>query len=257
MDGEFITDRKMEAILQEITARRGIKHRVYSTGWVHYFARGDKQASLIGYKWSLNDAAASGIASDKVATYEVLNAGQIPAIVHQLVRTKTDVHIQWPRGLSEQFVLKPLVGTSGHGVRLFDARSDAEEYIREQQIVAWAVSPYLKIEREVRVIVLDGTVLLAYEKHPPVRETLTFFNLGKGATAKIIDISTEQTLIAKNAAATIGLRLAAVDIVWVNDSWQVLEVNDGFMMEHFLRQSKDYYQRTVKLYETILDAAFS
>jgi phosphoribosylamine-glycine ligase len=133
MNGEFITDRKVETILADLCKKHDIKHQVFSDGWVHVFEKAGHRAKLIGYKWSLNDAAASGIAGDKVATYQLLESHDIPVVEHTLLRTKADFSPHWPDELPSKFVLKPLTGTSGHGIHLCSSKQEAEGYIKQHK----------------------------------------------------------------------------------------------------------------------------
>lgn len=258
MDGEFIYDRRIERILADCAKRQEVSHESFSAGWVHVFKKDDKMSRLIGYKWSLNDSAASGIAADKVAAYEVLHAAELPVVKHVLLRTKVDNSLHWPREVPEEFVLKPLTGTSGRGILLCHGKAEAEKHVRTTSIREWALSPYVDISKEVRVVVLDGACLLAYEKTKPrQRDGLKFFNLGEGAWAEDIRLTDVQMDVAQKTMKALGLRLGAVDLVLVGGEWFVLEVNDGFMMEHYLRQSEANFQKTVDLYEKVLIASIS
>jgi glutathione synthase/RimK-type ligase-like ATP-grasp enzyme len=258
MNGEFIADRKIEKILDDLCAQHSITHKSFSAGWVHAFKKAGKTSRLLGYKWSLNDSAASGIAGDKVATYEILKASNVPVVEHILLRTKVDFAPHWPVEIPDSFVLKPLTGTSGRGIVLCRSKVEAEQYILQQKISEWAISPYYKIDHEVRMIMLDDKCLLAYDKQrPSVRNDLKFFNLGAGAKPVDIEPTNEQSELARRSMEAIGLQLAAVDLVLVGDKWRVLEVNDGFMMEHYLRESETNFQKTVNLYEKVLIASIS
>lgn len=134
MDGEVVTNRRFEEILAGLCRQHDITHRVFSDGWVHEFERAGRIVRLIGYKWSLNDAAASAIAADKVATYQLLAAHDVAAVEHLLVRTQADFSPHFPADLPDQFVLKPLTGASSRGVRLCASRPEAVDHIRDTKI---------------------------------------------------------------------------------------------------------------------------
>jgi len=258
MNGEFIADRKIEKILENLCVEHTITHESFSSGWVHVFQKGGKTSRLLGYKWSLNDSAASGIAGDKVAAYEVLSSAKVSVIQHVLLRTKVDFEPHWPAKIPESFVLKPLTGTSGRGITLCHSKAEAEQYILQQKIAEWAISPYYEIKQEIRMIMLDDECLLAYDKQQPqVKNGLKFFNLGAGAHPVDIKPTNEQSQLAQQSMKAIGLRLAAVDLVSVDDGWEVLEVNDGFMMEHYLRESERNYETSKALYEKVLLASLA
>lgn len=251
--GEFIVDRWMPDILRDICKKHSISVRSFSDDWIFQFSKGGRTSFVIGYKFALNDAASAGIAQDKVATYELLRVLNVPVVPHVLVRTKATDSSGWKQQKWEQFVIKPLIGTSGHGVRLFHDIALAEDWMQRAGIEAWTVSPYLAIERETRLVVLDGDILIAYDKQPVMIHGLKMFNLGKGAVPQVITPSSEMIAIARAAASGLGLRLCAVDIVALEDGTiQVLEVNEGLMLEHFMRHSPGNKRIAYEIYEKIV-----
>jgi len=52
--------------------------------------------------------------------------------------------------------------------------------------------------------------------------------------------------LAARAAEAIGIRFASVDVVRVDGSWQVLEVNSGVMMEALSKQHPELVQATYR-----------
>jgi ribosomal protein S6--L-glutamate ligase len=161
---------------------------------------------------------------------------------------------------SGPFVLKPLDGTGGRDVRKVADVAEAETIVQETGELVWAASPLQDIAAEYRVIMLDGTPLVMYNKTRPVTEQgLRYFNLGKGAVPA--DILTEDTrtaleALARQACAALGLRLASVDIVRVEDVLRVLEVNDGIMMENYARHSEQYKKNAALAYGAIVTTMF-
>jgi len=253
--GEFITDRLLPRIIRDICIARGIRVTSFSDDWLIELEKDQQTARILGYKFSINNSVSAGIAQDKVAAYELLNYHNVPAVEHRLIRTKagdTDWHgWSWSDGM----VIKPLTGTSGHGVGVVHSSNEATAWMSARGIEAWAVSPFLDIHREIRVIMLDGQVLMAYEKQSVVLEGLKMFNLGKGASPKDVELSDVMESLAGKAMQTIGLRLAAVDIIELSDGeYRVLEINDGFMMEHYARFSQDNMRKTRLLYEAVMNA---
>lgn len=246
----------MPGIIREICEKQGISFTSFSDEWLLHLEKNGKVARVLGYKFSLNDSVASSIAQDKVASYELLKYYNILAVPHYLIRTKASESdwkkFPWQDGM----VVKPLSGTSGHGVAKVNAR-DAEEWMKKWGIEAWAASPFVEIKREVRLIFLDDEMLLAYEKQPVEIHGLKFFNLGKGAVAVDVEVGAPEVELAKRAKDSLGLRLAAVDIIeLVNGSRQVLEVNDGIMMENFARQSMGNREKTERVYWDIIGSIF-
>ena len=254
--GEYIINRLLPGLLREVCDELGLHYRTFSDDWVIEITHLGRTRRVIGYKFDNNSAVAANIAQDKAAAYEVLSAHGVPALPHYLVREAAG-NFTMPSLLSGgDIVVKPLMGTGGRGVRRFATVSQAEQYMTETSGEAWAVSPYYAIEREVRIIVLDDSPLLTYEKvvneeHDGVK----YFNLGRGATVR--DFTAEDGLLQLATAAvdTLGLRVAAVDCVQLGSGeWLVMEVNDGIMMEYYGRISPKHRQRAIEVYRHIVAA---
>lgn len=253
MLGEYIQDRWVVKILRQIAAERGLSFKSWSDDWIVELGDSASGTRVIGYRFALNTSVASFIAQDKVATYAILKSHEIPAVPHELVRTKVSSINEASMEKWAKIVTKPLVGTSGHGVRLHSDVASAIEFIENSSIQAWAVSPYLDIESETRLILLDGAILCAYEKQPVEVNGLKMFNLGLGATASDVEPSEPMVKLAKSAQSAIGLRLCAVDIVKsASGEMVVLEINDAIMMEHYARQSAENEVHVKDVYRSIV-----
>jgi glutathione synthase/RimK-type ligase-like ATP-grasp enzyme len=205
------------------------------------------------------------LAQDKVATYEVLSAADISAVPHVLARSLPGEPIhkaELKHGLAEgDIVIKPLSGTGGRGVERYAELDAALEFIQTSPEPAWAISPYLEIVSETRFIMFGGKALLAYEKQQPeIKNGLKFYNLSHGAVAVDIpdpEIQASMCGLAERTCRELGLKMAAVDIVSLEDGSQmVLEVNDGFSMEYYARQGAEYKKRAIELYDTIVASMF-
>ena len=250
--GQFIVDRWMVGIIRAISQLHGITCVSYSDDWVLELKKDSRFGQIFGYKFSLNNAASTAIAGDKVATYQLLKAHDIPAVEHRLIRTKATQNTDWDKGLG-QVVIKPLDGTSGHAVRLLHSSDEAPEYIaKNPAIAAWTIAPYEEIQTERRFILLDGKILCQYEKKPVLINDLLMFNLGLGAKAVLTDYAPEESNLAIRALQAIGLRLAAVDVVLTASGYNVLEINDGIMMENYMRQSEANKNIATQVYDQII-----
>lgn len=254
--GQYIIDRWMVEMIQSTCEDRGISFRSYSDDWVIELQKGQTIRRVFGYKFDLNTSAASSIAADKVASYQVLHQHGIAAVEHRLVQTKAGQYSEWSDGLGK-VVVKPLDGTSGHGVRLLESSSDVTRYIHAHpHIAAWAVSPYEEILSERRFIVLDNKIICSYEKQAVTIDGLKMFNLGLGAAAVTSPAPKELEVLALQASTALALRLAAVDVIVTDKGSKILEVNDGIMMENFMRQSDDHKALASQVYDAIIDAMF-
>ena len=252
--GQYIVDRMMVQMVRDICDERGITLQTFSDDWLMELEMNDQTARILGYKFGLNESAASSIAQDKVAASQLLNYHKVAAVPHFLIRTKANEANWKSRQWTDGMVIKPLTGTSGHGVCRFETVQKAEAWMAEQGIEAWAVSPYFDIAREIRLIMLDQNVLLCYEKRPAIVDGFKWFNLGKGAIPVDYVPTKRQLTLAIEARQALGLRLAAIDIIELNSGEQmVLEVNDGIMMENYARISDENRATTKVVYTSIID----
>lgn len=257
---EYIIDRLLPGAVRAACDALGFECTAFSDDWVMCVRSRSKQRFVSGYSFDINSQAAALIANDKVAAYQVLHGAQVPAMAHYLVRSEV-VTDEYKASLVEALgrgavVLKPLVGTGGRDIKAFRSVSEALLYASNDPREAWCVSPKVDIVAERRLVILDDSVLLCYEKlEPALEHGIRFYNLGKGAVARQCKPTVEEESLAKCAVRAIGLRLGVVDIVTLGDGVkQIIEVNTGVMMEHFMRQSDEYAQIGVGMYRQIVSA---
>ena len=256
--GEFIQNRWIVSAITQICKDLDISVHSYSHDWLMELSKGTQTQRVLGYKFPLNNGVAAQIAEDKVAAHTILDSQGIPSVPHLLVRTKAESYDTWRNNDWQDIVVKPLNGTSGIGVRRFSDQSLASQWIQAQTEDGWAVSPFVSIVREIRLIVLDGEVLLSYEKSPITIDGLPMFNLGLGATPTLTTVPPQLQKLAASALEALQLRLGSVDIVQLEDgSYKILEVNDGIMMEHFVHTSADYMSAGLSVYRAIIEKMFA
>jgi glutathione synthase/RimK-type ligase-like ATP-grasp enzyme len=128
----------------------------------------------------LNSAVAHHIANDKAATAEILQMCGVPCIPHTLfLSPQMNEYIppqrsweamiallrQHPNGI----VVKPNEGTSGDTVFKVSAEPDLEVAAHKifSSSLSLAISPYVDIEDEVRVVLLDQDPVVVYSKKRP------------------------------------------------------------------------------------------
>ncbi len=264
--GPYIAERLMPQTIAAYCQEMGIDFQAFSDEWVLRLGKNAICRWVVGYRFDLNQSAASELAQDKVASYAALTASDIVAVPHYLVRSLPHelIHVANLHSLldGQSVVVKPLDGTGGRAVERFETLSQALQMIRGVDEPAWAVSPYYDLRAEYRLIMLDNEALLIYEKtQPTYRGNLKLFNLGHGAIAKEVAddiLRTQLITIAQRVMRAMSLRLAAVDIVRMADGalW-VMEVNDGICMEHYARQSVPCKERAAGIYEAIIGAMFT
>jgi glutathione synthase/RimK-type ligase-like ATP-grasp enzyme len=173
-----------QRIFVEAVRRYGERHAitvdVRSDGWLIVMHEGVRRHLVFGYDVGLNSAVARGVANDKAATAEILAHSAVTCVPHTLFRNpRLDPHIP-PEGSwramvdllahhPEGIVVKPNEGTSGRSVFLVSCRPQLELAVLDifTTHASLAISPYLAIEDEVRVVVLDDIPLMVYAKNRP------------------------------------------------------------------------------------------
>jgi len=219
----------------------------------------------------LNSATSAQIASDKAAAYAVLANNGLPAVPHHIFRFLELDLPEWTAGVLrfEQLpiVIKPHVESGGIDVHRAASLEELTDVLTAmaRRYRAIAVSPYVEIEEEYRVVVLDDQVEFCYRKvRRPGTSTMQGrsewrHNLRLGATPELIDHEGAQVRLAslaRAAMAGIGLRFAAVDIVAVDHKLMVLEVNSAVTLEHFSRHSSTYAALAANVYRHALGRCF-
>jgi glutathione synthase/RimK-type ligase-like ATP-grasp enzyme len=166
--------------IRKYCASHDIDVDIKSQGWLIVMRRGDQRRFAFGYDLGLNSAVAHRIANDKAATADVLAISGIPCVPHALfLSPELYGYVKPSRAWQEMLgllkanasgiVIKPNEGTGGDLV--FRARSEPELERAVHRIFAseksLAISPYLEIEEEVRVILIDDQAVVVYRKERP------------------------------------------------------------------------------------------
>lgn len=297
-------------------SRHGIGIEIRSQGWLIVMQRGPRRHYAFGYDVGLNSAMAHRIANDKAATAEVLEISGVPCIPHTLfLSPKLNEYIpptgsweamlrllhQHPQGI----VVKPNEGTTGRSVFMVSTKPRLELAVNRifSSGLSLAISPYVDIEDEVRVVLIDDLPVVAYSKNrpsvtgdgkhsllelalaatpakarstvlpgmvgdldkddldailPPGRRRVLNWrhNLDSGARPILLEQGeTRQACveIAVKAAQAIEMRFGSIDVVRVDDRWQILEINSGVMMEAL---SRLHPELVYAAYDRALDKVF-
>lgn len=182
----------MEA-LRFIAAKHQIDFSSFSHDWIIRLHRRGITRYIYGYNFDLNPAASALIANDKSALSDVLAQHTIPHVEHTLFLAPDMAEyigtggnwlraIQYTEKTGYPIVCKSNQGTGGNDV--FKVNNQAELEATFQKVHASAkgltVSPYYTVEAEYRVVILDDTELLCYEKQRPCvigNGNSTFFEL--------------------------------------------------------------------------------
>src|SRR5258708_6183016 len=166
--------------VQKYCADHGITVETRSQGWLMVMRKGPRQHLAYGYDVGLNSAVAHRIASDKAATAELLEMHGIACVPHAFFPSPTLSEYVPPGGSWDAMlsllgqhpggiVVKPNEGTSGNLVFKVLNRPALERAASEifSLDLSLAISPYLEIENEVRVILVDDLPFIVYGKSRP------------------------------------------------------------------------------------------
>ncbi len=261
-------DRNLNRILKEVASQCQSTFVEYSLGWIIALGQAGRIRFVFGYTFDLNPAGATKIASDKAATVLMLQAKSVSAVEHLLfLRPSLQEYVEgegnWPAITSAvndfggfPVVVKPNHdSSSGSGVFMAEDQRDLEVAVDSVFSASrgLALSPFVEIVHEYRVVILDGIPLLVFEKVPGDDWR---HNLSRGATPKVIELGSRADIeeLAVKATSALGLRFCAVDIVDDGTELKVLEVNAGVMLETFSRVSDEYYQLAYNVYEAAVKA---
>ncbi|WP_431206448.1 ATP-grasp domain-containing protein [Bradyrhizobium betae] len=252
--------------IRHYCANHGIAVDVRAGGWLIAMRRGARRHFAFGYDIGLNSAIAHRIANDKSATAEVLTLEGVPCIPHQLFLNpklgETIVGAGWREAMlvllhdnPQGVVVKPNEGTSGRSV--FKVTTEAELDRAAGEVFSMSaglvISPYVEIEDEVRVILLDDVPLVVYSKQ---RGADWRHNLDAGAKPMLLEdgeVREPCVKLAIDAAGAIGITFASIDLVRVDGDWRVLEINSGVTMEALGKLHPELVQAT---YDAALDRVF-
>jgi glutathione synthase/RimK-type ligase-like ATP-grasp enzyme len=164
-------------------AKRAIAVDVRADGWLIVMQHGARQRFAFGYDVGLNSAVAHRIANDKSATAEVLRISGIACVPHALFLSPEMNQYIRARGSWEAMlgllnespsgiVVKPNEGTTGKAVFRVMGKPALELAVKRifSSHVSLAISPYLDIENEVRVVLIDEVPVVVYSKSRPAVE---------------------------------------------------------------------------------------
>lgn len=181
---ESNTDRELIKILRVLAPEFGLTISTAFTDWVIRLAHPDGRRILIfGYDFGLNSSSSAEIARDKGATSHLLREANVPCLEHRIVfRPDWAKYTNQPstyeaafrafKDFGEDVVCKNNKGTGG--IHVFRARAigEVEQVLSDIFDVHYActMSPFLKIDSEVRVILIDGHATAVFSKQRP--ETL-------------------------------------------------------------------------------------
>ena len=241
-------ERMLVASLKRYAVSRGIELQMLSGDWAASLTKAGRRHLVFGYDLGLNSSAASRIASDKGATYDVLTASGLPALEHRVFMHPRFLDFMpadgnWPAMLEtfarfgRDAVIKDNEGTGGLDVYRVGSLTQLEQKAQQLFQIARAValSPFVTIEEETRFVMIEQGCVLAYAKERAPGSSEWRHNLGLGAKARRLDAGAPELAarltLAREAMAALTLRFASIDVITVKGAPMVLEANGGVMLE--------------------------
>ncbi|WP_292972369.1 30S ribosomal protein S6--L-glutamate ligase [Pantoea sp. UBA4549] len=185
-----------------------------------------RQFELLG-SYPLNESVAITRARDKLRSLQLLAREGIDMPVTGIASSPDDTGDLIRMVGGAPLVVKLVEGTQGIGVVLAETRQAAESVIDAFRGLNAhiLVQEFIKEARgrDIRCLVIGDRVVAAIEREAKEGEFRS--NLHRGGTAHPVTISERERNIAINAAATLGLAVAGVDILRASRGPLVMEVN--------------------------------
>jgi len=149
-------------------------------------------------------------------------------------------HFQFP------FVAKiPRGSALGRGIYLI--RNEAELFEYNSLSRAAYIQEYLKIDRDLRVVLIRGRIIHAYWRIARPGEFRT--NVAQGGTISFDNIPEEGLAFAQNTARLCQLDDVGLDICFFNGRYWVLEANMKYGKEGFRQAGIDFFKLIDKMIE--------
>jgi gamma-F420-2:alpha-L-glutamate ligase len=168
--------------------------------------------------------------ADKLQTLQILSSAGLPIPRTILGKFPVDVNVV-ERELGFPVVVKTLRGTRGNGVllcsnreqfddlaKLLDGASTGADFIFQQYIRA-------SHGRDVRVLVINGRAVAAMERRSSDGSFKSNLSLGGIGTA--FEPPREMADLAVRVAATLGLDVAGIDILFDDNGYRICEANSS------------------------------
>lgn len=171
--------RQLVKIVSEICAEHKIEFKSFSYDWILELSANGRKLFIYGYKFSNNDAAIERICDDKSALSDILSAHGIAHVEHYFFmspnnRQYTGENGDWERmkALLDKYgkiVCKANAGSGGKNV--YKAGNQKELEIAVHSVFtkskSMCIAPYRKIKSEYRVILVNASIGVIYEKKRP------------------------------------------------------------------------------------------
>jgi RimK family alpha-L-glutamate ligase len=133
---------------------------------------------------------------------------------------------EWPEHLSEQVAHKHTIGTNGQRMSVVSDNEPVGPTIKdEQSFVQEFLEECGDPPSDVRVYVVGDNIVGAMRRHAPEGDWRTNVALGGEVEGITNTLGSEPRRLAREATRVLGLDIAGVDLMSINGSWYILEVN--------------------------------
>lgn len=168
-------------ILDEICREKNIEQKLLSYDWIRELKKEDRIHHIIRYQMDLNSANSYRIAKDKYATYSILTENNIPMIEHKMIFSPFTRSAYYDKNFmkpieemleknNQKIVIKANDSSQGKDVYYISNKKQANEIILKmfkEGKDSVSICPYVEIDYEYRVVILDGQALYVYKKRKP------------------------------------------------------------------------------------------
>jgi ribosomal protein S6--L-glutamate ligase len=176
--------------------------------------------------FTINSQKAMELCSNKFSTYRILKENNIPTPRTFLISKLDSLDIAI-KSIGNKFpvILKTLSGAEGIGVSIINDYTSLKGVLQTlwQYNDELIIQEYLKIDGDLRIIVLDGKVLASMKRMKLKGDFRS--NVSLGAEAIKWKVSKEQEELAIKTTEKLGCYYCGVDMFDVNGKLYVVEVN--------------------------------
>lgn len=176
---------------------------------------------------SLNSLESYQMAADKLWSCELLAAKGLPIPKTVIVTSELSAD-QAIEILGIPVVLKPNDGSQGIGVELIESKEVLTQKLAEASASGrmYVLQEYIATSRgrDIRVNVIDGKALVAYERKSENADEFRS-NVHLGGRATEVPITPEMAEISEKAAEVADLQVAGIDLMYGKDGYVLAEIN--------------------------------
>ncbi len=170
-----------DKIVNDICIEKDIEQKNHSFGWIKELKKDGKTRYIVHNQLELNNSNSYIIAKDKYATFEILKENKVPTIEHFMIfspLTRSEYckanYLENIRHLLEKYnskiVIKVNASSQGKDVYFCDNEHETKTIINklfQKNKDSISICPYMEIDYEYRVVMLDGNAIYIYKKKKP------------------------------------------------------------------------------------------